>query len=380
MDYRCIKAPKAPRPSYKRTETSQVNPTCQPRKYKEASLIINRYNHYVSRRYLRLVKLLAEAETNPKDLGFCWWSTTIGLVTDQLVGYRHDEDFVRLICDTEIGVFKLRALGSPLGDWVPLIRVSQALIGTVTASLRHVIKLAGLPVPNVLLNAKEERCNTLRFNQTRYCKEQLNSLTERIKNGDTTPSQLGDLFRALPEPLSDHDQYQLITTLSGSGMAIGTTLNWLMGYLASHPELQDKAFNAIQEVYNGEVPDPHDTDRVEYLKAIALEAGRYWTAIRLGFFRETYSDSNIDDYFIPKGTIVVYNSYQINRDPVAYDSPDKFMPERWMNGHQGRTDIDGIPGDKIGVPHMGHGAGRRLCLGVPSMFCHHFNLIYFVIC
>ncbi|KAJ6788176.1 hypothetical protein PWT90_05182 [Aphanocladium album] len=326
-----------------------------------------KYNHFVSRRYLRLVKLLADAQSKPKDLGFCWWTTTIGLVTDQLVGAPHDEEFTKLICETEIGVFRLRALGSPLGDWVPFIQLYESLTSAVTSKLRHAVKLAGLPVPRLLLNGKEEWCNTLRYNQTKYCKQQLDSLNERIKHGDTTPSQLGDLFRSLPEPLSEHDQYQLITTLSGSGMAIGTTLTWLMGYMASHPELQEKAFRAIEDVYNGKVPDPHDTDRVEYIKALALEAGRYWTAIRLGFFRETYADSKIDEYSIPRGTIVVYNSFQINRDPIAYDSPDEFIPERWMNGHQGRTDMPGIVGDKIGVPHMGHGVGRRLCLGVPNV-------------
>ncbi|KAJ3488819.1 hypothetical protein NLG97_g6127 [Lecanicillium saksenae] len=326
-----------------------------------------KYNHFVSRRYLRLVKLLADAQSKPKDLGFCWWTTTIGLVTDQLVGAQHDEEFTKLICETEIGVFRLRALGSPLGDWVPFIQIYESLTSAVTSKLRHTLKLLGFPAPRLLRNSKEELCNTLRYNQTKYCKQQLHSLNERIKNGDTTPSQLGDLFRSLSEPLSEHDQYQLITTLSGSGMAIGTTLTWLMGYMASHPELQEKAFRAIDDVYNGEVPDPHDTDRIEYIKALALEAGRYWTAIRLGFFRETYADSKLDEYSIPRGTIVVYNSFQINRDPAAYDSPDEFIPERWMNGHQGRTDTPGIVGDKIGVPHMGHGVGRRLCLGVPNV-------------
>lgn len=325
----------------------------------------------MSRRYLRLVKLLADAQSKPQDLGFCWWTTTVGLVTDQLVGHLHNEDFTKLICETEIGIFRLRALGSPLSDWVPFIQLYEGLTGAITSNMRRFLKLAGCPVPQLLLNNREEWCNSLRYNQTKYCKQQLQSLHERISNGDTTPSQLGDLFRALPEPLSEHDQYQIITTLSGSGMAIGTTLTWLMGYLASHPELQDIAFDEMQAVYGDEVPDPHDTDRVEYIKALALEAGRYWTAIRLGFFRETYNDSKIDDYSIPKETIVVYNSFQINRDPSAYDNPDMFIPERWMNGHQGRTDISGIAGDKIGVPHMGHGVGRRLCLGVPSTYFRH---------
>lgn len=281
----------------------------------------------------------------------------------------HDDDYVRLICETEIGTFRLRALGYPYRDWIPLVHTSELIAKAVASQVRKVFGFLGFPVPRLVVNSIDERVEQLRLNQSKYCKGQLSALLERIENGDTTPSQLGDLFRALPERLSESEEYLLITTLSGSGMATGTTLNWLMGYLAAHPELQDQAYNAIQEVYHGEVPNPHDTDRIEYIKALALEAGRYWIPIRLGFFRETTSDSQVDEHFLPKGTTVVYNSFQINRDPAGYDSPDKFIPERWMDGHQGRTDVSGIAGDKIGVPHMGHGAGRRLCFGIASMSC-----------
>lgn len=322
----------------------------------------------MSRRYLRLIKLLSDTKSKPLDLGFTIWSTTIGLETDQLVGQIHEEDFVRLICQTEIGIFRLRALGRPYRDWVPLLDAWGMLADAVIPQLRRVVQLLGFSVPEFLRKTRYEKCDDLRVNQSKYCKKQLSGLIERIKNGDKTPSQLGDLFRALPERLPPIDEYLLITTLSGSGMAIGTTLNWLMGYLASHPELQDAAYNALHKVYNGEVPDPHDTDRVEYIKALAIEAGRVWVPIRLGFFRATDRDSQVDGYSIPEGTPVVYNSFQINRDPAGYDQPEKFIPERWMNGHQGRTDTKVVE-DKIGVPHMGHGAGRRYCLGVPSTSC-----------
>ncbi|KAF2677945.1 putative cytochrome P450 phenylacetate 2-hydroxylase, partial [Lentithecium fluviatile CBS 122367] len=326
-----------------------------------------KYNHFVFRRYLRLIKLLADSVSRPRDFGYCWWSTTVGLGTDQLVGHIHDDDFVKLICETEIGTFRLRTLGTPLHDWVPIVNIIEVLINIATAPLKRASALFRVSIPQFDFNAAEDRAEKLRFNQSKYCKKQLAKLVERISNGDTTPSQLGDLFRSLPNQLSDYDQYLLMTTLSGSGMATGTTLSWLTGYLASHPEIQDKAYQALCEVYSGEVPDPHDTDRVEYIKALGLEAGRYWTAVRLGFFRETHEDTKVDGYHIPKGTMVVYNSFQINRDPIGYDSPDQFIPERWMNGHTGRTDLIGASGDKIGVPHMGHGAGRRLCLGVPNV-------------
>ncbi|KAJ3490342.1 hypothetical protein NLG97_g5793 [Lecanicillium saksenae] len=325
------------------------------------------YNHFSSKRYLRMVQMLTEAESKPKDLGFCWWSTAMGIVTDQLVGQSHDEKFTRQLCETEMNLVRLRALGYPLSDWVPLLRVSQLAMGKLKFQLRTLLKNASLSVPVFLADAEQKRIETLISTQEKYCKAQLSSLLERISKGDTTPSQVGDLFRAASEPLSERDQYQLVYTLSGAGMPIGTILTWLIGYMASHPELQDKAFRAMEEVYNGEVPDPHDTDRVEYIKALATEAGRYWTIVRLGLLRQTHNDSRLDDAFIPQGTVVVFNSFEINRDAVAYDSPDKFMPERWIDGHQGRTDVTGIAGDKIGVPHMSHGTGRRFCPGFASV-------------
>lgn len=60
------------------------------------------------------------------------------------------------------------------------------------------------------------------------------------------------------------------------------------------------------------------------------------------------------------------NLYSANHDPDVYDYPDDFRPERWMNGHKGRTDVLEAPGDKIGVPILTFGAGRRACPGFES--------------
>ncbi|KAJ7020855.1 cytochrome P450 [Mycena alexandri] len=179
------------------------------------------------------------------------------------------------------------------------------------------------------------------------------------------PSQMAEVFRNINDgTLTHNEELRLATTLTGSGMATGTTLTWLSALLAAHPEMQEKAYSAIEEVYGDQTPDPLDTDRVEYIKALGTEAGRYFTAIRLGFPRETHEDVVVDGVHIPKGVLVVYNSYQINRDSQRYDYPQEFIPERWMDGHYGRTDIKQ---PKVGVPHLNHGAGRRACMGVHSV-------------
>jgi phenylacetate 2-hydroxylase len=96
------------------------------------------------------------------------------------------------------------------------------------------------------------------------------------------------------------------------------TLTWLTGKLAVLPEMQDQAFANIKAVYGEHAPDPLNTNRVEYIRALGIEAGRFWALLEVcfGFSREAFEDTTPlwIGSFIPKGTLVVYNSFQINRD------------------------------------------------------------------
>ena len=67
--------------------------------------------------------------------------------------------------------------------------------------------------------------------------------------------------------------------------------------------------------------------------------------------------------------LVIMNLFAGNHDPTAFDQPDKFLPERWLDGHKGRTDLLGVRGDKLGVPHLTYGAGRRVCPGIDRESC-----------
>lgn len=60
------------------------------------------------------------------------------------------------------------------------------------------------------------------------------------------------------------------------------------------------------------------------------------------------------------------NLMACNRDPAVFDQPNEYLPERWLDGHKGRTDLKGEVGDKIGVTHLTYGAGRRVCPGIDS--------------
>jgi cytochrome P450 len=66
--------------------------------------------------------------------------------------------------------------------------------------------------------------------------------------------------------------------------------------------------------------------------------------------------------------LVIMNLFAGNRDPTAFDQPDEFIPERWLDEHKGRTDLLGEGGDKLGVVHLTYGAGRCVCPGIDSKF------------
>ena len=67
--------------------------------------------------------------------------------------------------------------------------------------------------------------------------------------------------------------------------------------------------------------------------------------------------------------LIIMNLFAGNRDPTAFDRPNDFLPERWLNGRKGCTDLQGEGGDKLGVPHFTYGAGRRVCIGIDSTSC-----------
>ena len=62
------------------------------------------------------------------------------------------------------------------------------------------------------------------------------------------------------------------------------------------------------------------------------------------------------------------NLFAGNRDSTAFDRLDEFLPERLLDGRKARTDPFGEDGDKLGVPHLTYGVGRRVCPGIDSKY------------
>ncbi|KAL2539585.1 Cytochrome [Abeliophyllum distichum] len=136
-----------------------------------------------------------------------------------------------------------------------------------------------------------------------------------------------------------------------------TVLEWAMTELLRHPMVMKKLQNEVRGILNGkqDITDV-DLEKMHYLKAVVKETLRYHTPIPLLVAREARKDVNVMGYDIAAGTMVMTNAWAIGRDPLYWDEPEKFQPERFLNSS---IDIKGL--DFQLIPF---GAGRRGCPGI----------------
>ncbi|KAI3806743.1 hypothetical protein L1987_22657 [Smallanthus sonchifolius] len=72
-----------------------------------------------------------------------------------------------------------------------------------------------------------------------------------------------------------------------------------------------------------------DLDQLSYLQNVINESLRLYPTLPLLLPREASDDIRIGGYLVPRGTMLMVNAWTIQRDPVLWDDPDSFIPERF---------------------------------------------------
>ncbi|KAH6772545.1 hypothetical protein C2S51_010949 [Perilla frutescens var. frutescens] len=146
----------------------------------------------------------------------------------------------------------------------------------------------------------------------------------------------------------------------GGTDTISTALEWTMTELLRHPTVMWKLQGEVRGIIKQEEEDNDITDdeveRMHYLKAVVKEALRLHPPLPLLVPRVASRDVQIRGFDVSAGTVVMINAWAIGRDPVSWDQPENFMPERFLNSS---TDFRGLDFELIPF-----GAGRRGCPGI----------------
>ncbi|KAK5640613.1 hypothetical protein RI129_011424 [Pyrocoelia pectoralis] len=121
----------------------------------------------------------------------------------------------------------------------------------------------------------------------------------------------------------------------GGTHTIGPTLDFLCLMMLSHPEIQDR----VQKDLDDEFPHDHsihysDRHKVPFVEAVINEVTRYCHVFPLGGPRRAIRKTEIEGYTIPKDTTVLFNLHTISMSKEIWGDPEKFRPERFMNGRR----------------------------------------------
>lgn len=137
------------------------------------------------------------------------------------------------------------------------------------------------------------------------------------------------------------------------------TVNWFLLLLANRPEMQARVHEELDRVVGRDaVPTVDDRTRLPYTFACLAESMRYRTIGPLALPHKAAEDTQIGGYLVRAGTQVLGNIYSIHHDPRHWDSPDEFIPDRFLPQEDGSMSLA-----MTSPAYLPFGTGHRRCPG-----------------
>ncbi|KAK1427464.1 hypothetical protein QVD17_16150 [Tagetes erecta] len=144
----------------------------------------------------------------------------------------------------------------------------------------------------------------------------------------------------------------VLTLLLAGTDTSSVTIEWAISLLLNHPDVLEKARAHIDEyIGNQRLVQETDIPNLPYIQCIINETLRLFPAAPLLVPHEPSEDCTIGGFDVARGTIVLVNAWAIHRDPMVWDDPLSFKPERFEN-----VAIEGYT-------FIPFGMGRRQCPG-----------------
>ncbi|WVZ90982.1 hypothetical protein U9M48_037219 [Paspalum notatum var. saurae] len=187
---------------------------------------------------------------------------------------------------------------------------------------------------------------------------------------ETSRTVIGDLLRqqqeGSPEPLDDAVIRSVCMSLLQAGTdTSSSTIEWAMALLLNNPAALTKATAEIDAVVGASrLLRDSDLADLPYLRCVVTETLRLYPLAPNHVPHLASRDCVVAGHAVARGTMVLVDVFSIQRDPAAWEEPDKFSPERFMDDDNGGGGGGGESGGRSrGRWMMPFGMGRRKCPG-----------------
>ncbi|KZP01122.1 cytochrome P450 [Calocera viscosa TUFC12733] len=141
--------------------------------------------------------------------------------------------------------------------------------------------------------------------------------------------------------------------------ATTTAVRWFLIAMLLYPEKASAAKAQLDSVVGDRPPNFSDFENLPQVQALVKEILRWRPPTPAGLAHMATEDIIYGQYLIPKGAILISNTWSICRDPSVYSNAEDFDPSRFLDGDgnikRSRPDTHD--------DHLAFGHGRRMCVG-----------------
>lgn len=152
---------------------------------------------------------------------------------------------------------------------------------------------------------------------------------------------------------------ELMTLVLAGHETTAVALSWAWYLLSRHPEVERRLAQEAQDVIGARAPAFDELSSLEYAGRVVNEAMRLYPPAWV-FERQALADDLLDGFRVPAGTVVAVAPWTLHRDPLHWDNPEGFDPDRFAPERAGARDK---------YAYMPFGGGPRVCIG------NHFALL-----
>jgi len=182
-------------------------------------------------------------------------------------------------------------------------------------------------------------------------------ISDRKKDTQRRNDLLSLLMAAMHEDGSQMTEQQVrdesMTLFVAGHETTALSLAWTWYLLGENPVAEACLHEELRTVLGGRPAEVSDLERLPYLNAVVHESLRLYPPAYM-MARMNVETVRVGGYEIPPGSTLLASQWVMHRDARFYEQPERFMPERWVDGLEQRLP----PG-----AYFPFGDGPRRCIG-----------------